>query len=387
MNVVVKAVKHAAPGPYLGFSLQQVRLCYHLLTCPSGAQVSLELLDDVTIHYADGTVALEQIKSALKQNPLSDWATDLWKAIANWLDSAATGAIDPEKCQFYIFVSPLHTGSWAEALNDCDSLADVKKLTNAITLSFSKKKPAGCATYIQRFLAATDDERAAIVTRLKIASEANPIESLRALIKPTVVPEMVDVLCQSAIGIAKEQADELIRQGKPAKIDGDKFKAGFIAFVQKNNLPGLLTSLTAKPAKNEVAAMLVKRPTFIRQLEIIDASDDDRVRAVSDYLRSSSDRSRWAEIGLVFKDSLSEFDDSLVRRHGLIAGEVADTYSQKDASFRGRQVYRRCATLHVPIDSRSVPEHFVHGSLNELADLMKLGWHPDYKSLIESTEE
>ena len=40
MNVAVKAVKHAAPGPYLGFALQ-VRLCYHLLTCPKGAQVSL----------------------------------------------------------------------------------------------------------------------------------------------------------------------------------------------------------------------------------------------------------------------------------------------------------------------------------------------------------
>ena len=64
MNVAVKAVKHAAPGPYLGFALQPVRLCYHLLTCPKGAQVSLEYLDDVAIHHPDGTLTFEQTKSA-----------------------------------------------------------------------------------------------------------------------------------------------------------------------------------------------------------------------------------------------------------------------------------------------------------------------------------
>ena len=41
MNVAVKPPKHAAPGQYLGFALQPVRLCFHLLTCEPGAKVSL----------------------------------------------------------------------------------------------------------------------------------------------------------------------------------------------------------------------------------------------------------------------------------------------------------------------------------------------------------
>ena len=73
-----------APGQYLGFAIQPVRLCYHLLTCPAKAKVSLEYLDDVAIHYCDGSVLLEQAKSALSQNPLSDWAIDFWKCLANW---------------------------------------------------------------------------------------------------------------------------------------------------------------------------------------------------------------------------------------------------------------------------------------------------------------
>src|SRR5271166_840674 len=95
MSVAILAAKHTAPGQYLGFALQPVRLCYHLLTCPKGARVSLEHLDDVAVHYANGALMLEQTKSALKQNPLSDWAEDLWKAVANWLDSSANGEIAP----------------------------------------------------------------------------------------------------------------------------------------------------------------------------------------------------------------------------------------------------------------------------------------------------
>ena len=54
MNVAVKAAKHAAPGPYLGFALQPVRLCYRLLTCPKGAQVSLEFAPEKSCEDCSG---------------------------------------------------------------------------------------------------------------------------------------------------------------------------------------------------------------------------------------------------------------------------------------------------------------------------------------------
>ena len=83
MNAETKPAKHSAPGQYLGFALQPVRVFYHLLTSPKGAKVSLEFKDDVAVHHADGKLLLEQTKSALRQNPVSDWAGDLWKAFEN----------------------------------------------------------------------------------------------------------------------------------------------------------------------------------------------------------------------------------------------------------------------------------------------------------------
>jgi hypothetical protein len=388
MNVAVQTVKHAAPGPYLGFALQPVRLCYHLLTCPQGASVSLEYLDDVAIHFPDGTVTLEQTKSALQRNPLADWAEDLWKTIANWLDVIATGQITAAKSRFRIYVTPPHEGPWAKALSDATSPEDVAELVAAIKAKRARlRKPKGCEPFLQRFLTAPDAQRAALVARLTVSNEdADPVDALRALIKTAVVPELVDVLCQFAIGMAKEQADRLIRQGKPAMIEGDAFKTAFRAFVQKTNIPGLLTSFVQTPHAEEVQAVLSGRPLFIRQLEIIEVPNDDRVRAVSDFLRTSADKSVWAERGLVFADSFSEWDEHLVSRHGHICGEISDLHADKDAALRGRLAYRRCAQLQAPLDGHAVPGHFVHGCFNALADEMRVGWHPDYQSLLGGTD-
>jgi len=385
MNVAVKATKHAAPGPYLGFALQPVRLCFHLLTCPAGAKVSLEYLDDVAVHYADGSVLLEQTKSALKQNPISDWSDELWKCFANWTEGIAAGKIAPECSSFQLYVTPAKQGDWAQALSNAKTASDLDALFATINAKRTKsKKPKACDAYIDSFLNAPPAVRNAIALNFTLASsETDPIDSLRNQIKATVDPRLVDDVCHAAVGRAKEQIDRLIRAGQPPQIDGDAFKAAFRAFVRTINIPGLLTSLTSPPPKDQVEAVLSTRPVFIRQLEIIGTSEDERVRAVSDFLRASADKSVWAEQGLVYADGLNEWDNSLIGRHSFISAETSDLHADKDGAFRGRMTYRRCAQLEAPLEGRAVPMHFVHGSYNALADIMRLGWHPDYQSLLQ----
>ena len=389
MNVAVTALKHAAPGPYLGFALQPVRLCFHLLTCPPGAKVSLEYLDDVAIHCPDDTVTLEQTKSALKQNPVADWSDELWKTIANWLDGIASGRLIPKKSRFQLYVTPPRQGEWVQALSEARTTADAERIVAAIKAKHAKlKKPKGCESNLQRFLNAPSENRNALITRFKLlAEDADPIEPLRNLIKTSVDPQLVDRLCHSAIGMAKEQADRLIRKGQTALLDGDAFRMSFRAFVRKINIPGLLASVTQPPATAEVAAVLSARPTFIRQLEIIGITEQDCMRAASDFLRASADKSAWAEQGLIFEGSLTEWDDSLVAHHQLVGGEIADLHADKHATLRGRLLYRQCALLQAPLEGRAVPGHFVHGSFNALADVLRLGWHPDYQSLLDEDEE
>lgn len=382
-------VKHSAAGPYLGFALQPVRLCYHLLSSPLDSSVSLELLDDVAVHYADGKLLLEQCKSALSHNALSDWSEDLWKALANWLDVIASGKADVSKTTFQIYVTPPRVGKVSSAMcAAADSLA-VNALVKQIEEKLKRRAhPPKCIAHVQKLLDAPADHRNAVIAQFSAVSvDDDPIEPLRALLSPTIPTVSIDVICQSAIGIAKEWADQRIRKGIPAQISVAEFRMNFHAFVQRNNLPGYLPSFSEALTPAEAKAVLTNRPVFIRQLQLIEATEEQQLRAASDFMRTSSDKTAWADQGFVFDGSFDDWEDSLMRRHAAIQSEVNDLFSDKTEIVQGRTVYNRCSVLEVPLDGRAVPGHFTHGAFNDLADRQKLGWHAEYKSLLGKKDE
>ena len=385
MNFAIKPAKHSAPGQYLGFGLQPVRAFYHLMTCPEGASVSLELVDDVAIHYPDGAVCLEQTKSALKQNPASDWAIDLWKALHNWLLMLQDGSLTAGSCSFRLYVTPVKAGKFAATLSNAASVQEVANFITYVRKGLSKAKTAPvCLSFLQPILDAEEHLQTALIQNFQFLScDNDPIDPLRTLLMPTIDPIHIDVLLASGIGQAKEAFEKLIRLGKPPIISAASFQASFRAFVQKNNLPGLLNSLTRRPENEIVITLAAERPRFIRQLEIIDVDSEERLRAVSDFLRTAADKVDWAERGLIFEGSLDIWEDDLTSSHDTLKRDIIDLYGDKTAETKGRLLYRQCARSQLPLDGRQVPGHFMNGSYNDLADRLLIGWHADYKSFFE----
>jgi hypothetical protein len=385
MNAETKPARHSAPGQYLGFALQPVRAFHHLITSPRGAKVSLELKDDVAVHHADGRLYLEQTKSALRQNPVSDWSNDLWKAFENWRAMIVEKEIDPELTTYCLYVTPQKKGAFAEAMasaGDDDAAQEVLKIVRA-KLAKQKAVP-GCAGHLQPFLDAESAQQNAIIIRFSLESDGtDPLDATRTALLPSIADDQMDVLIKSGIGLAKQAFDRLIQLDQHPILDADEFRKIFHAFVRKNNLPGLLASFAEAPSADIIADLASTRPTFIRQLELVDASRDDRLRAVSDYLRAAADKVDWAERGVIFPGSLATWDEDLMSRHAMVRGEVSDLHSDKPADLQGRLVYRQCAQHQAPLEGRVVPNHFVHGSFNELADQRRLGWHADFEELLD----
>lgn len=103
-------------------------------------------------------------------------------------------------------------------------------------------------------------------------------------------------------------------------------------------------------------------------------------------MRTSGDKVKWADQGLVFDGTFKDWEDTLLRKHDAAQSEVLDTYSEKTQEAQGRIVYSRCAAMEVPLDSRAVPGHFTHGGFNDLADRRKLGWHPEHEDLLNEED-
>lgn len=382
-------VKHAAAGPYLGFALQPVRLCYYLLSSPADSSVSLEYLDDIAVHYADGSVLLEQCKSALAHNPISDWSDDLWKTVVNWLDMVKTQKVEGTSTSFQLYVTPPKRGKLSMAIHAAVDAEAVNALAELVRHKLKKKlPPPKCIGHVQRLLDAEDALRLAVIGKTTVlAADFDPLEPVRQLLRPTVPEASLDVICASAIGQAKEAADRCIRRKVPAIVNVAEFRRNFHAFIQQNNMAGYLPTFTTAPSEITAKALLRSRPVFVRQLELIDASEEQLLRAASDLMRTSGDKVKWAEQGLVFDGSFSDWEDSLLRKHNAVRTEVKEVYSDRNPDAQGRIVYSRCAAMDVPLDSRAVPGHFTHGGLNDLADRRELGWHPDHQIFLDEEDK
>lgn len=379
------ATKSVAPGQYLGYGLQAVRLCHHLLHAESAASVSLEFVDDVAVHKADGTLLLEQTKSALSGNPLADSSVELWKAFSNWGQLASTKQIDPTKTTFRIYVCPTKQGNLAQVLHDAKSDESAKAALSKIEKKITPtNKDKGCNPKISEFLAAGPETCAQIIRNFEIVVEDDPLESIRAPIRLAVPDEALDVFCAAAIGDAKNQIDSLIRAKLIPVIGAQSFRDRFRAFVRKHSLLGLLNSATSAPSDNDVQSVLGAMPMFVRQLAAIGTSDDLVLRAVSDFLRTDADRTAWAADGIIVEDSFDELHDALERHFAITRDEVEDMSATQTPELRGRQIYRRCVAHQVPLEGRPLPTHFIPGSYNGLANIIRIGWHPNFQNMFGS---
>lgn len=105
--------------------------------------------------------------------------------------------------------------------------------------------------------------------------------------------------------------------------------------------------------------------------------------AVSDFLRTTADKVDWADEGVIVKESLDELDDQLVRRHKILRDEIEDMHAERDEPRRGRTLYRRCTETVVPLEGQALPSHFIAGAYNCLANVRRLGWHPQYMTMFQ----
>lgn len=374
-------LKTSVPGQYLGYALQPVRLCYHLMSVATGSRVSLEYLDDIAIHNPNSGLILEQSKSGLSGNPAADRSSDLWKTLANW--AWLPKSIFEQASKFRYYVTPSKIGEIVRALHGAGDVAKAAPLLQKFkTKTFIGKKGVGVEPYITKFLEAGDEVCLKVIVLFELQSEDDPVEAIREKLAVLLPEDSLDQYSAAAIGIAKTDIESLIRRKKSPVLEAIAFRRKLRAFIRKHDFSKLLVSAIGEPPDHQIADLLSVQPTFVRQLTAIEASETMLATAVSDFLRTMADKVAWADEGSIVDSSLDELDTSLVRHHVMASDEIEDTHGHLDALQRGRQLYRRCAGLQLPLEGQTLPGYFVAGEYNYLADDRRVGWHPDHKALF-----
>ncbi|MBB4145901.1 ABC-three component system protein [Rhizobium rhizoryzae] len=290
--------------------------------------------------------------------------------------------IDPNGARFRYYVSEGKPGSLMTEMDKATTNAEATKVLKKIRKQFDDcDKEVAWQPHLGRFLAAGDVVCCAIVERCSFQSEADPLRSIRDRMN-FMPPAAIDELCAGAIGLARNWMDDLIRQEQSRAILAVDFRRKFSAFVRRHNFSNALNPAIEPPDDRAIDAAIRGEPLFVRQLKAVEAPQDMLVIAVSDYMRTTADKVKWADDGTIYGDSFVELDDQLVRKHSLVSLEIDDTNPQLDVPARGRSIYWACSKVTLPLEGQSLPGYFISGAFNCLAQGRRIGWHRDYETLF-----
>nr|WP_294898144.1 ABC-three component system protein [uncultured Pedobacter sp.] len=127
---------------------------------------------------------------------------------------------------------------------------------------------------------------------------------------------------------------------------------------------------------------------FIRQLELIECDDDEKIEAIDDFLRASMERDRWAENGSIpCNTDISEFEKELLRSWKIDSKQqiLANKYSSHSSIDIGNLIYNASRKSNgFSLAGYPVLQSYTTlGGFQILADNLKIGWHPEWKNELK----
>ena len=205
-------------------------------------------------------------------------------------------------------------------------------------------------------------------------------ELMTRIAKTLVLDRVADVILLYALGWTKRRIDQLIEQSKPANISVDEFRNELATYYNLFNTQAYLPSLSGTPSQDDISAH--RSQLYVRQLEIIEASDEEMTTAVIDFLMAKANAVEYARRNLVNRTSFTDFDATLqgIWKNRKKALEL-EANCKSDIHF-GQRLANDCLGRTATLQGLVVPNNFTSGCFHALANQLDIGWHPHYGSIL-----
>ncbi|QLL08764.1 ABC-three component system protein [Mycobacterium vicinigordonae] len=340
--------------------------------------------DDIAWEQAGTPAELKQLKlhvSALRN--LTDASDDMWRTLRVWMDNARPG--DPYGPILTLVTNSSAGADSAAALlrdTDRDVPAAVAKLERTARDSKSKETKAAR----EQFLKLTPAERMAFVGRIFVADRSPDIDGVNQEVaerlRPGAPTEQFDTYLDlvwawwAATSIAMLKGDRGPVQVEEMLTVLERIRDQFT----RDNLPLLVDA-----DEVDVNSVLQQHEgrSYVYQLTILDVLPRQLQKAILDYQRAYLQDTRWLDVHLVDYDELEKFSKRLVdeweRAFDHMRSELPDGASDDEKRRAGRNLLHTLSNSTVSIRARFQDPFHARGKRHELADLHKIGWHPDFE--------
>lgn len=393
------------PDKLQGYLLQVRHMLYEHISVDDRI-VSIEKLDDVAVE-ADGKVIAEQVKSVTSaNNPIAERSSVFWKTLYNWCTYIETGALPSGAIMRFVVVSNgivtpgSIQASFMNACSDSDAqkaLADAKKsilgtAQDNFATDMYAALPDSYREYIRYLF---DGNRTKIVCdmiksmEIEIHNNTYDEDLLNRFSNQVGLPaEYVDLLLTDMLGWVTQTVESFTKDNKPAYISAAEYRKALNTQIRAYNTNAVLRAVSQVPSKDEQSGEIERLDTYIRQLQLVEMDDATLYEAASVFLRAKIDKIEWAQRGIVHAQSFEDYHDALYRIW-TNQKQLMGLQYRTDAIACGKAVYFKCRndSAQQKLQGVETPPFFGSGSLHDLAntpaDSPRIGWHPQYITLLK----
>lgn len=387
----------SAKEPALGYYYQIIRGLVLLLVENRMASpcLSFECLDDIAIED-EGNVALYQAKLHIKPVQLTDRSTDFWKTIRVWSEGIKNGCFNPSVTIFTLITTAyIPEGSFLN-LFFSDKEEDRKKIIATMesiaTETTNKENKPG----YDAFSALTEEQKQTLIGNIRITdsnvSIDDTMEQLKYRLELSAPIGALDSFIDSVLGWWFRNSVDMLQAGTKQTISKAAVNNYIQACRDQIRADALPDEFFEKVEIDDAALEESKDKTFVKQLTLVDATKREKKTAISDYKRAYGQRSKWLRDGRVAQSEYYSFDANLQEewqsRFDMMLDDT-EGQGEEERKTAGHMFYREnyvAPQYQLPLFRNNASGYITKGSYQILSNNKAIGWHPDYKDLLNDDE-
>jgi len=385
----------------LGY-LYQVRcaLLWSLQRLPTEPffEASIETLDDVAFESAGSPKELLQTKLHKNRGAnLTDASPDLWKTLRIWIAAMDSGKITSQTVLYLVTTESTSPGTIAGNLKatDRDTEVALQRLQQTAQTSTNQTNEAAYLAYLKK----SPEERKKLIDRIFIIDNAPDISEIDELLKAEVFHaisrENQDAFLEYLEGWwYRRVITQLQNINDEDRITSEELEAQMAELrdqFRRESLP-IADDLLNYELDDDTASMHGDFP-FVQQIKLATTHSKRIASAIQDYYRAFEQRSRWQRQDLLFIGDLKAYEKRLIEEWELIFSAAEDRIGSEPTENDKIEVAREVLSWAESGNVRSrikpaVSESFItRGSLHILANQLRVGWHPEFRTRLQNLLE
>lgn len=384
----------SASGPAAGYGYQIERALYWLARTASGSVVGIETDDDVAIRTGNATF-LEQDKHsiALDSAPFGDRSKDLWNTLTIWLDAAEAGRIEIDTTRFLMVTNKELPDCLAKNLSAARTVEEAELYITDLERA-AEDPPKNIAGLVGRVLRSESrDILVKLIQNTELIDAASGAsasmvrnDTIASLPLPSWAVPIAESVFHELSGWVFARALDAWRGNNPAWIARDNFVNQFHAILENRNRNRLRERAEHLiPLADDVIGEQRGR-LFVRQLFLVTEDPVIVDSAIRDFIRCNIEKLRLSKEGNISDEDWRAFQVALSNRWAKIRSRITRMKQNELKADVGFEILTTTTEDYRErlAGSETNEVYLTSGTYHLLADLLELGWHPDYLDLLNA---